>query len=60
MAGLRTEETRDVILVLITAAGLLGAQAGQTLDQVAADAAEFARQAFDLVEKGLKDYAVRA
>ncbi|MET9912226.1 hypothetical protein ABZZ74_36425 [Streptomyces sp. NPDC006476] len=33
---------------------------GETADEVAADAAERARQAFDLVEKGLSGYAVKA
>ncbi|MFI2760834.1 hypothetical protein ACH5A3_18465 [Streptomyces echinatus] len=33
--------------------------AGESVDQVAADAADRARRAFGPVEKGLKDYAVR-
>ncbi|MER6030493.1 helix-turn-helix domain-containing protein [Streptomyces sp. NPDC001851] len=72
LADLLTEETGDATLALITAATLTAARnalieehhrridAGETVDQVAADAAERARHAFGLVENGLKDYAVKA
>ncbi|MBL1107791.1 TetR family transcriptional regulator [Streptomyces sp. 5-8] len=72
LADLLTEETGDPTLALIAAATLATARsalveehhrridAGESVGEVAADAVERARRAFDLVEKGLKDYAVRA
>ncbi|MFI2206923.1 TetR/AcrR family transcriptional regulator [Streptomyces sp. NPDC020192] len=72
LADVLAEETGDRTLALIAAATLNVTRtalveehhrrldAGETPDQVAADAAERARHAFDLVEKGLKGYAVKA
>ena len=72
LADLLTEETGDATLALIAAATVTATRnalveehhrridAGESLDEVAADAAERARHAFGLVENGLKGYAVRA
>ncbi|MGW0771236.1 TetR/AcrR family transcriptional regulator [Streptomyces sp. NPDC002676] len=72
LAVVLTEETGDPTLALIAAATLNITRTalveehhrriddGETPDQVAADAAERARRAFDLVENGLKGYAVKA
>ncbi|MEU6509235.1 MULTISPECIES: TetR/AcrR family transcriptional regulator [Streptomyces] len=72
LADVLAEETGDPTLALIAAATLNVTRtalveehhrrldAGETPEQVAADAAERARRAFDLVENGLKDYAVKA
>ncbi|GHI06586.1 TetR family transcriptional regulator [Streptomyces cellostaticus] len=72
LADLLAAETGDLMLATVAAATLSAARnalveehhrriaEGESADQVAADAAERARKAFDLVEKGLKDYAVKA
>ncbi|WP_225832994.1 TetR/AcrR family transcriptional regulator [Streptomyces sp. NK08204] len=72
LADVLTAETGDPTLALIAAATLNVTRtalveehhrridAGESVDQVAADAAERARHAFGLVEKGLKGYAVKA
>ncbi|MGW1751070.1 TetR/AcrR family transcriptional regulator [Streptomyces sp. NPDC002092] len=72
LAALLAEETGDPMLATVAAAMLSAARnalieehhariaRGETADEVAADAAERARQAFDLVEKGLSGYAVKA
>ncbi|OIJ92060.1 TetR/AcrR family transcriptional regulator [Streptomyces colonosanans] len=72
LADLLAEETGDATLALIAAATLTAARnalveehfrrivGGETADQVAADAAERAHRAFDLVAKGLHGYAVKA
>ncbi|MFC8518654.1 TetR/AcrR family transcriptional regulator [Streptomyces sp. NPDC057257] len=72
LAALLAEETGDAMLATVAAAMLSAARnalieehhariaAGESADQVAADAAERARQAFGLVEKGLSGYAVKA
>ena len=72
LADLLTEETGDATLALIAAATLNTArtalveehhrrvEAGETVEEVAADAAERAQRAFDLIAKGLKGYAVKA
>ncbi|MFF4350649.1 TetR/AcrR family transcriptional regulator [Streptomyces sp. NPDC001530] len=71
LAGILAEETGDAMLATVVAATLSAArnalveehhnriEAGESPDTVAADAAERARQAFDLIEKGLSGYAVR-
>ncbi|MFI9566978.1 TetR/AcrR family transcriptional regulator [Streptomyces rishiriensis] len=71
LAGLLAEETGDETLAVIAAATLTAARnalveehhrriaAGESVDEVAADAAERARKAFALVEAGLGDYARR-
>lgn len=72
LADLLAEETGDATLALITAATLTAARnalveehhrrmdAGETVDEVAADAAERAHRAFDLIANGLNGYAVKA
>ncbi|MCQ9135770.1 MULTISPECIES: TetR/AcrR family transcriptional regulator [Streptomyces] len=69
LAGLLAEETGDETLAVIAAATLTAARnvlveehhrridAGESVEDVAADAAERARRAFALVETGLGDYA---
>jgi AcrR family transcriptional regulator len=71
LAALLTEETGDRTLALIAAATLTAARqalveehhlridAGETVDEVATDAAERAEKAFALVERGLEGYARR-
>ncbi|RPF34658.1 TetR/AcrR family transcriptional regulator [Streptomyces sp. TLI_185] len=71
LADLLTEETGDSTLALIAAATLTAARqalveehhlridAGESVDAVAADAAERAERAFALVEEGLAGYARR-
>ncbi|MEU6374044.1 helix-turn-helix domain-containing protein [Streptomyces sp. NPDC046909] len=71
LADLLTEETGDRTLALIAASTLthvrqalveehhLRIDAGESVDEVAADAAERAERAFALVEHGLAGYAVR-
>jgi len=71
LAGLLTEETGDRTLALIAACTLthvrqalieehhLRIDAGESVDDVAADAAERAERAFALVAGGLSGYAVR-
>lgn len=71
LADLLTEETGDRTLALIAAATLTAARqalveehhlridAGESVDEVAADAAERAEKAFALVEQGLGGYARR-
>ncbi|PWI16533.1 TetR family transcriptional regulator [Streptomyces sp. Act143] len=71
LAELLTEETGDRTLALIAASTLtsvrqalveehhLRIDAGESVDEVAADAAERAERAFALVEQGLAGYAVR-
>ncbi|MFD4571547.1 TetR/AcrR family transcriptional regulator [Streptomyces sp. NPDC058417] len=70
LADLLTEETGDATLALIAATTLTSARtalveehhrridAGESVDQVAGDAAARARHAFALVEHGLGGYAV--
>ena len=72
LAALLTEETGDATQALIVAATLTAARqalveehhlridAGETVDEVAADAALRAERAFALVEGGLRDYARKA
>ncbi|MCN9243188.1 TetR/AcrR family transcriptional regulator [Streptomyces sp. RY43-2] len=72
LADLLTEETGDATLALIAATTLTAARGalveehyrrimdGESTEQVAADAAERANRAFDLVAKGLHGYAVKA
>ncbi|MGW0878968.1 TetR/AcrR family transcriptional regulator [Streptomyces sp. NPDC002671] len=72
LADLIAEETGDRTLALIVASALSATrnalieennrriEAGETREAVAADAPGRARQAFDLVENGLKGYAVKA
>ncbi|MEU6088768.1 hypothetical protein ABZ865_18470 [Streptomyces sp. NPDC047085] len=72
LAELLAGDAGDRMLATVAAASLSAARdalieehhrrlaAGETPEQVAADAAERARAAFGLVENGLKDYAVRA
>jgi hypothetical protein len=72
LAAQLAEETGDLMLATVAAAMLSAARnalleehhrrigAGENVDAVAADAAERARQAFALVERGLADYARRA
>ncbi|WP_030938520.1 TetR/AcrR family transcriptional regulator [Streptomyces sp. NRRL S-646] len=71
LAVLLAEETGDPMLATVAAAMLSAARnalieehhariaRGETVDEVATDAAERARLAFDLVEKGLSGYAVK-
>ncbi|WP_369247632.1 TetR/AcrR family transcriptional regulator [Streptomyces sp. R41] len=71
LAGVLAEETGDAMLATVVAATLSAArnalieehhnraEAGESPDTVAADAAERARHAFDLIEKGLSGYAVK-
>ncbi|MFK0173256.1 TetR/AcrR family transcriptional regulator [Streptomyces sp. NPDC090306] len=71
LAALLAAETGDAVLATVAAATLSAArnalveehhrriEAGESPDDVAADAAERARQAFGLVENGLRGYAVR-
>lgn len=71
LADQLTEETGDATLALIAAATLSAARnalveehhrridAGETVDEVARDAADRARDAFALVENGLRDFARR-
>lgn len=72
LAAVLAEETGDAVLAEVAAAQLIGVRnavfaevhrrrmADVPLDTVAADAARLARDAFDLVEKGLSGYAVKA
>ena len=72
LADLLAAETGDLMLATVAAATLSAARnalveehhrriaEGESADQVAADAAERAGKAFDLVEKGLRDYAMKA
>ncbi|MGW2742906.1 TetR/AcrR family transcriptional regulator [Streptomyces sp. NPDC001450] len=72
LADVLAAETGDLMLGTVAAATLSAARnalveehhrriaEGESADQVAADAAERAGKAFDLVEKGLRDYAVKA
>ena len=72
LADVLAAETGDLMVATIAAATLSAARnavveehhrridEGESPDQVAADAPERVRKAFDLVEKGLKDYAVKA
>lgn len=72
LAAALAEETGDPMLATIAAATLSAARnalieehharvnAGQSADAIAAGAAERARRAFELIENGLKGYAVRA
>lgn len=71
LAEVLAAETDDAVLAEVAAAQLIGVRnavftevhrrrtAGHPLDQVAADAARLADDAFDLVEKGLSGYAVK-
>jgi AcrR family transcriptional regulator len=71
LADLLTEETGDATRATIAAATLIAARnalveehhrridRGESVEEVAADAAERARSAFALVENGLGDYARR-
>ena len=71
LAAQLAEETGDPTLATIAAAMLSAARnalieehhnrvtAGESLDAVAADAAERTERAFDLIEKGLSGYAVK-
>ncbi|MEU8982927.1 helix-turn-helix domain-containing protein [Streptomyces sp. NPDC048309] len=71
LAAVLAEETGDTMLATVAAATLSAArnalveehhsriEAGESPDAVAAGAAERARRAFDLVEKGLSGYAVK-
>ncbi|MEW1644600.1 helix-turn-helix domain-containing protein [Streptomyces sp. NPDC091219] len=71
LADLLQDETGDPVLALIAAATLNAARtalvedhhrrldAGAAVEEVVVDAAERARRAFDLVERGLGDYARR-
>ncbi|MFF6992233.1 hypothetical protein [Streptomyces sp. NPDC010273] len=71
LADLLKDETGDPVLALIAAATLTAArnalvedhhrrlEAGESLEEVVADAADRARHAFALVEGGLGDYARR-
>lgn len=72
LAALLAEETGDRTLALIAAATLNAARsalieehhrrldAGESPDEIAAEAPERSRQAFELIEKGLKGYAVKS
>ncbi|MET8453086.1 TetR/AcrR family transcriptional regulator [Streptomyces sp. NPDC005209] len=72
LADVLAAETGDLMVATVAAATLSAARnalveehhrridEGESPDQVAADAPERVRKAFDLVEKGLKDYAVKA
>ncbi|KUF15659.1 TetR/AcrR family transcriptional regulator [Streptomyces silvensis] len=72
LATALAEETGDAVLAEVAAAQLIGVRnavfaevhrrrmAGTPLDEVAATADALARDAFDLVEKGLSGYAVKA
>ncbi|MEV5878761.1 helix-turn-helix domain-containing protein [Streptomyces sp. NPDC052101] len=72
MTDVLAEETGDPLLATVAATTLSTARnvlieehhrrlaAGESPETIAADAAERARQAFDLVENGLKGYAVKA
>ncbi|MVO90668.1 TetR family transcriptional regulator [Streptomyces sp. p1417] len=72
LATALAEETGDAVLAEVAAAQLIGVRnavfaevhrrrmAGTPLDEVAATAEALARDAFDLVEKGLSGYAVKA
>ncbi|WJV47729.1 TetR/AcrR family transcriptional regulator [Streptomyces flavofungini] len=72
LADVLAAETGDAVLAEVAAAQLIGVRnavfaevhrrrvAGVPLDQVAADAARLAKDAFGLVEKGLSGYAVKA
>ncbi|MER5749565.1 hypothetical protein [Streptomyces sp. NPDC002088] len=72
MAALLAEETGDLMLATIAAANLSSARnvlvevhhrrlaEGEDIDAIAADAPERVRAAFDLVENGLRGYAVKA
>lgn len=72
LAGLLAEETGDVMLATVAAAMLSAARNalveenhrriddGESPEEVAADAPERVRRAFELVEKGLSGYAVKA
>ena len=72
LAEVLAAETGDAVLAEVAAAQLIGVRnavfaevhrrrvADVPLDQVAADAARLARDAFALVEKGLSGYAVKA
>ncbi|MFJ9753956.1 TetR/AcrR family transcriptional regulator [Streptomyces sp. NPDC101149] len=72
LADQLAEETGDATLALIAAATLTAARnalveehhrrldGGEAVDEVAADAAERAHRAFDLIAAGLNGYAVKA
>jgi AcrR family transcriptional regulator len=72
LADLLSDETGDPVLALIAAATLTAARnalvedhhrrldAGESVEEVTATAAERANHAFDLVERGLGDYARKA
>jgi len=72
LADVLAEETGDATLALIAAATLTAArgalveehyrrvEGGESVDEVAADAAERAQRAFGLIEKGLNGFAVKA
>lgn len=72
LADLLAEETGDATLAVIAAATITAARnalieehhhridAGESVDAIAADAAERARSAFALVENGLGEYARKA
>ncbi|MGW4285822.1 TetR family transcriptional regulator [Streptomyces sp. NPDC004673] len=71
LAALLAEETGDLMRATVAAATLSAARnalieehhrrvtEGESLDQIAAEAPERARAAFDLIESGLRGYAVR-
>ncbi|MFD9909943.1 TetR/AcrR family transcriptional regulator [Streptomyces sp. NPDC059063] len=72
LADVLAEETGEPVLAEVAAAQLIGVRnavfaevqrrraAGASLDEAAEAAAQLARDAFDLVEKGLSGYAVKA
>ncbi|MGA4840966.1 TetR/AcrR family transcriptional regulator [Streptomyces sp. G45] len=72
LADVLAEETGEGVLAQVAAAQLLGVRnavcaeivrrrkAGEPLDRIAEDVVRLAHDAFDLVEKGLSGYAVKA
>ncbi|MGW3498700.1 TetR/AcrR family transcriptional regulator [Streptomyces sp. NPDC001020] len=72
LADVLAEETGDATLALVAAAALTAARnalveehhrridSGETVDEVAADAAERAHRAFGLIAEGLSGYALKA
>ncbi|GHE51885.1 TetR family transcriptional regulator [Streptomyces longispororuber] len=72
LADVLAEETGEQVLAQVAAAQLIGVRnavcadvmrrrtAGEPTERIAADADRLARAAFDLLEKGLSDYAVKA